>query len=204
MDTILGAKDGGALKLDAPFLTFGELLECLREVSKCLGGDPAALSPHTVQGWFKAGVVTEYKPKRVTRNRLYCGFDLIRIASVFYLTHTSHVLTETAGLMADMAVKELDSHFEQLGQIAPEMEFTPSNFIVAVTEEGGWKIFCTEDRRFLEVQLMCRGLGLVFNHSLLIGFAYPVLGDKWKEKALWLKGVIEREIAKRSPKKGKS
>ena len=91
VDTILGAKDGGALKIDGRFLTFGELLDCVREISRCLGGNPEALSPHTVQGWFNAGVVTEHNKERDTRNRLYCGFDLIRIASVFYLTHTSHV-----------------------------------------------------------------------------------------------------------------
>ena len=202
MDTILGAKAGRSLKIDAPFLTFRDLLDCVREVAKHLGGDPEALSPHTVQGWFKAGAVTEYNKKRITRNRLYCGIDLIRVASVFYLTHTSHVHVKTAGVIADAAVKEIKSHFEQLGQLKPEAGFVPSSFIVAVTRKGRWKIFCTEDRKFLDIHLMCSGLSLVFNHNLLIGLAYPILGNKWKEKALWLRGVIEREIAKKTAKKG--
>jgi hypothetical protein len=203
LDTILGAKEGGALKLDAPFLTFAELLDCVREIAEHLYGGPDELSPHTVQGWFKAGIITEYNKNRATRNRVYCGYDLIRVASVVYLTHTAHLSAKTAGAIADVAVTEVDTHFQRVALSDPSPEINPADYVVAVTEKGGWKIFCTEDPNFFNTHVKVSGLCILFNYNLLASFAFPILHGKWIEKATWLEGVIEREIAKKTPKKRK-
>jgi hypothetical protein len=200
---ILGAKDGGALKIDAPFLTFAELLGCVREISKHLYGGSDEISPHTVQGWFKAGIVTEHNKNRTTRNRLYCGLDLIRVASVVYLTQTSHLSAKTAGVIADVAVTEVDTHFQRVALTEPNLEIVPADYIVAVTKDGGWKIFCTDDLKFFNAHLKISGLCILFNYNLLAAFSIPILNDKWIEKATWFEGLIEREIAKKAPKKGK-
>lgn len=204
-DTILGARNStGALKMEAAFLTFADLLDCVRQIAANLGGNPEALNPHTVQGWFKTGIVKEHNTNRTTRNRLYCGIDLIRVASVFYLTHTAHVYVETAGHIADVAVREILERLETCHpSMDPNADLNPADFIVAVTNEGQWKIFRPDDRKSLDMSMRIAGLSVLFNFVLLIAYAIPVLQEKWKEKAEWLKGLIERALSKKTAKGGK-
>jgi hypothetical protein len=202
-DTIVGARSGdGALLMDAPFLTFGEVLECVREIVKVLAADYGEIPANTLQTWLKARL--SIQADRPTRNRLYSGMDLVRIASVYYLAHVTKVDIGLAIHMADFGMTELarDSR-----RFAPEAfrEFHPAGCIIARPAHmpGEWTIGFAgdpddpKDPTLLHKHLMIAGCSTVFNFALVVGLTAPILNDKWNAKATWLRSVIEREIAKR-------
>jgi hypothetical protein len=121
------------------------------------------------------------------------------VASVFYLTHTARLSTEAAGERATLATKEVAVRFGHgVGRIDPGIELNPADYIVAATGNGTWLIRCPVNRNALDLSLKISGLSILFNYNLLVAFAFPILGEKWKEKALWLKGVMEREMARKA------
>jgi hypothetical protein len=197
---ILEAMSGGSLLLEAPFLTSADLMDCAATVSKYLGGDPARMNRNTVQSWLKAGYLSESNPKREIRNRLYSGLDLIRLATIFHVTHVG-ISIRAATAMADAVRTEI---VEDFGQFAAEMDSTttirPGDFLLASTRDGGWQIEkpCTQD--VLNGMLKISGLVMVFNFNLLVQFSVAALGEKWKEKAGALKEKMEAYLAKHPPK----
>ena len=199
VNTMLGARaEGGALKIDAPFLTFTEVLECTRDIVKFFSGDPGAIPANTIQTWMKSRISVQ--AERPTRNRLYSGMDLIRIASVYYLAHVTKADIGLAVHMVDFGMAELARDSRRfVPDVNPLREFHPGGYIIAkpALTPGEWMIACADDAASLHKHLMVAGCSTVFNFALVVGLASTILGDKWQAKAAWLMGVVEREIAKK-------
>ncbi len=197
-DTIIGAHAEGALKIDAPFLTFADVMECIREIARLLDGNAENLAANTLQTWLKSRVTIQ--EDRATRNRLFSGLDLIHISSVAYLAHVAGVPITLATEMAAAAMDELIAHPESYGKAGDAMAFAPGNYVIATPardREGYWDVLSPTNADEFRLRIMRAGAMYVFHFALLVGFAFPILGEKWRAKANWLKGVIEREIAKK-------
>jgi len=201
-ETIIGARVKGALRIDAPFLTFADVLQCTREIVTPISGDHGAISPNTVQGWMKSRI--EVQAGRPTRNRLYSGLDLIRIASLYYLSRTSAVDIKIAVAMVDHAVGELTRDAERFIAVDDLLEFRPGDYIVARPDKTPRKFTVAvgiPDANYFHKLLSVQGYAAVFNFGLLVRFALPILEMKWDEKARWLLGEIDRQIAKKERKR---
>jgi len=197
---ILEAMSKGALKLDSPFLTHGDLLECASEVSQHLGGDPSRMSRSTVQAWVKGGVIRESNPDREIRNRLYSGLDLIRLATIFHISHVG-ISVHAASRFADAIEKELRTNFEQFdSELKLSPEIRPGEYLLASTMEGEWHLRKPDSVEVMNRSIQISGLTLVFNFNLLCRFSFAILGKKWKEKATALKDKMEAYLAKHPPK----
>jgi hypothetical protein len=201
-ETIMSARAGGALKIDAPFLTFGEVLEGVREIVKEIAADYGAVPANTVQTWMKSRL--SIQADRPTRNRLYSGLDLIRIASVYYLVHVAKVDFGLAIHMVDFGMDELDRdsrHFAP--DVSPLQEFHPAGYIIARPAQtaGEWTIASADDADLLHKHLMRGACATVFNFALVVWFASGIALDRWDAKAAWLMDAMEREIAKRKGKR---
>jgi len=196
---MLGARaEGGALKIDAPFLTFTEVLECVREIVKNIAADYGEIPANTVQTWMKSRL--SIQAERPTRNRLYSGMDLIRIASVYYLVHVTKVDMGLAIHMADFGMAELARDSRRFApDVSPLKEFHAGGYVIArpADRTGEWIIACADDATPMRKLLMIAGCSTVFNFALVVEFTSVILLDKWDSKTKWLMGVMEREIAKK-------
>jgi hypothetical protein len=197
---ILEAMSGGTLRLDAPFLTSADLMDCAATVSKFLGGDPAKMNRNTVQSWLKAGYLRESNPEREIRNRLYSGLDLIRLAAIFHVTHVGISIHAATGI-ADAIYTELSEDFDQFAKaLDSTTNINPSDYLLAATRDGSWRVQKPQTQEALNAVMKTSGLVMVFNFNLLVQFSFAALGEKWREKAGALKEKMDAYLAKHPPK----
>ncbi len=124
-----------------------------------------------------------------------------RVAAVFHIGHTANIGSEVAGVIADYAVEELDADFAGFGTQGNPFDLSPTNYIVAITHHGRWAIECPKDQARFDLLLRRSSVTVLFNHNALIQMTWPILQEKWKQKAEWLLGVIKRDLAKKKSAK---
>jgi DNA-binding transcriptional MerR regulator len=185
---LLKAKEGSALKIDAPFLTFGDLLECAGKVSSILGGDAGKLNRHTVQAWLKQGLLSE--GARSDRNRLFRGLDVIRLATIFQLSLLG-LPAKAAAAFADQVFAHFEEHFaRRWGAIPITPGFEVEDCVWGVAEKDGWTVYRGGTLDQFHRVLLGKGASAILNARVLVSFAIATVGEKWQQKAESLRDYL--------------
>ncbi len=196
LDALLEAKHDGTLSLERAWLTLADLMECTESVLRHCEVYPRPLNRKTIQSWIAGGVLPE--AMRVTRNRLYTGGDVFRLAVGVVLSEQGLPLVAIKEFVR-FADEQLQQQIEKDPQpftrhLDLELPFDPSTYFWVVPDAKGSRAMVIEDAHLLELELRSRTMVSGVNYVMIANVVFNVVTEFHHEKLSRFLDVVKAEI----------